>query len=256
MLFRNEKLDQAFSFIKESELDFFCLQEVPETFLTRLKTLPYHVTYRIDADRLFEEGISRSFNVILSRHPISMQGDIPYPNYWSRLPWRVKVFVRGMRFMSFSKIENRGGMYIDALVGNTSVRVFNLHLILAHPTLRSTEFETAMQHLDPARPTIICGDFNILESLEISILNWLSGGTIFDAIFFWRERRKTEKRFRALGLRNLLRGSVTHSFSRSQLDHILITKEFTTKNAEVIPQVFGSDHHPVTAELRESFDIS
>src|SRR3989344_3996324 len=163
MLFRNRELDRAFEFIANSDFDIFCLQEVPEHFLKRLQTLPLAVnsradwttTYRTDVDRLFTSGTVRNYVVTLSKHPVTAQGGISFPNYWHLLPWRARVFVTLMWPFYFSKISNRGGLYVDITINAVSVRVFNLHLILAQPAWRLKEFELAMAERDPSRPTIV-----------------------------------------------------------------------------------------------------
>lgn len=256
MLFRNSELDRAFEFIKDSDFDIFCLQEVPEAFLARLKTLPFFIdshfdfmAYRSDVERLFRRGTEHNFVVTLSKHPITAQGEISFPDYWHLLPLRSRVFVTIMWPFYFSKIQNRGGLYADITINKTSVRIFNLHLILAHPTWRLKEFEMAMAERGQSRPTIVCGDFNILESRRVTILNWLLGGRVSDALLHQRERTHIEKRFVERELQNPLRGSVTHPFSRSQLDHILVSHSFTIKNASVLSDRVGSDHHPICVEI-------
>lgn len=249
MLFRNTELDRAFQFIAESDFDIFCLQEVPEKFLARLKKLPLSVAARTDVERLFPRGVERNFVVILSKHAIEAQGEIPYPDYWAFLPLRTRLFVRLMRPFHFSKIRNRGGLYADVTVDKTAVRIFNVHLILAQPAWRLQEFETAMAARDLARPTIVCGDFNILETRHIAPLNWLLGGKMSDALFHRRERTRIEQRFVEHELANAFSGAVTHPLSQSQLDHILVSRTFSITKADVLPERMGSDHHPLRAEI-------
>ncbi|HEY4501143.1 MAG TPA: endonuclease/exonuclease/phosphatase family protein [Candidatus Paceibacterota bacterium] len=249
MLFRNRELDRAFEFIANSDFDIFCLQEVPETFLVRLKTLHFSTASRIDVERIHGTDVARMFNVILSLHPISNSGEIPFPEYWHLLPLRTRIFVYLMPWHFFSKIRNRGGLYVDVTVGGKSIRVMNLHLILAKPAWRLKEFELAMAERDLSRPTIVCGDFNTIEAPHISILNWILGGKVSDAFFHQRERTNINKHFVQHELVNALAGSITHQLSRSQLDHILVSHSFTIKNAEVLPDRFGSDHHPIRVEI-------
>lgn len=249
MLFRNRKLDRAFTFIAESDFDIFCLQEVPEAFLKRLQTLPFSIAFRSDVERLFAHGTERDFVVILSKHRINAQGEIPFPDYWHLLPLRTRIFVRLMRPFYFSKISNRGGLYADITINETLIRVFSLHLILAQPAWRLKEFELAMAERDSSRPTIVCGDFNTIEAPHISILNWLLGGKASDAFFHRRERTNVQERFVQHELVNALAGSITHPISRSQLDHILVSHSFSIKNAKVLPDKIGSDHHPIRVEV-------
>jgi len=124
-----------------------------------------------------------------------------------------------------------------------------IHLVLAQPSWRLKEFEAAMLERDPTRPTIVCGDFNILEKPHITLLNWILGGRMTDALFYTRERTHIEERFVEHGLTNVLRGAITHPLSQSQLDHILASHSFSIENAAVIPDRYGSDHHPIRTEI-------
>jgi len=249
MLFRNRELDRAFDFITKSDFDIFCLQEVPEDFLKRLQTLSCFIAFRIDVERLFKRGTERNFVVTLSKYPIITQGEISFPDYWHFLPLRSRAFVHLMPDKYFSKIRNRGGLHTDIKIGEKSVRVFNLHLVLAQPAWRLKEFELAMAERDISRPTIVCGDFNTLEKLHVTLLNWLLDGSISDAFLYRRERTTIEKHFVEHKLINPLRGKSTHALSRSQMDHILVSHALSIKKADVLPDRVGSDHHPIRVDL-------
>lgn len=248
MLFINRELDRAFDFISKSDFDIFCLQEVPEIFLARLKKLPLQIAYRVDTEKFSKSESVTMFNVILSRHQITAQNEIQFPNY-EQLPLRTRLLANTTPIQLFSRARNRGGIYADIMIQKISLRVFCLHLTLMHPALRSNEFETAMTKQDMSQPTIVCGDFNILEKPHITPLNWLLGGNLSDALFYKRERKQIEKHFSEHKLTNALSGEITHPLSRSQLDHILVSNSFSIKNAEVIPDRYGSDHHPISVEI-------
>lgn len=251
MLYRNEELDHAFDFITKSDFDVFCLQEVPKEFLARLRSLPFHIAFRGDVEKILpsESETVPMYNVILSRHPLVGESEISFDDYWPYLPLRTRLFVQFMPFKYFSRIRNRHGLYADVKMGDASVRVFCLHLVLAQPAWRLREFELAMAERDPAQPTIVCGDFNLLEKPHITPLNWLLGGRVSDAIFFGRERTIIERRFVENELVNPLRKKVTHRLSLSQLDHILVSKSFAIHNAKVLSDRIGSDHHPIRVEI-------
>ena len=248
VLFRNKELDRVFAFIRDTEFDIFCLQEVPGSLLEQLKQLPLTVAAAIDVEKILDRGVVPIYNVILTRYPLVHEGTVAFPEYWSLLPLRTRLFVQLMPEKFFSKIRNRRALYADVLVHDTLVRVFNLHLILAHPTWRLTEFETAMAERDPSRPTIVCGDFNTIEAPHMMLLNWLLGGKLSDAFFHRRERTRIEQQFVEHELQNALQGSVTHPLSRSQLDHILLSHSFSIRHAAVLPESIGSDHHPIYVE--------
>ena len=250
MLYRNRELDRAFAFISHADFDIFCLQEVPEAFLEQLRTLPYASSVRLDGERLLSTGSVRNYIVTLSKYPITAEKEISFDDYWTAFPLLARLFIRVMPSRFFSPTRNRGGLAVDVShKTGASLRIFNLHLVLAHPAWRLKEFGRAMLERDPAQPTIVCGDFNILEAAHIAPLNWLLGGRFSDALRYRRERSVIERRFAEHELANLLAGRITHPLSHSQLDHILVSHSFTIKNAEVLPDRIGSDHHPVRAEI-------
>jgi endonuclease/exonuclease/phosphatase family metal-dependent hydrolase len=249
MLYYNRELNRAFKFISESDFDIYCLQEVSETFLKRLQTLPFFIVSRSERELHIKEGVYHNYVVILSKHQIESHDEILFPEYWHLLPLRTRLFVSVMSSRLFTRIRNRKALFADIRIHGTSVRVFNMHLILAQPAWRLKEFELAMAEKDPSKPTIVCGDFNTIEAPHISILNWLLGGRVSDVFFHHRERTDINKQFVQHELVNTLAGSVTHQLSRSQLDHILVSHSFSIKNAEVVPDHFGSDHHPICAEV-------
>ncbi|MDO8567031.1 MAG: endonuclease/exonuclease/phosphatase family protein, partial [bacterium] len=183
MLFRNKELDRAFEFIKESDFDIFCLQEVPEEFLKRLQTLPYNLVETIDANHLFRMPTSHRA-VILSRYEIAKSKRIPFPDYWPELPRRAKMLVWLLSPLGWSKRTNRAALFADVVTPEGIVRVFNLHLVLATPEKRLREFEQAMAERDQSLPTIVCGDFNTIEAPHVSLLSWLLGGRVSDSFLY------------------------------------------------------------------------
>ncbi len=251
MLFRNRELERAFDFIAKSDFDIFCLQEVPENFLARLKTLPIAVAAVPETDRLFKKERSTHYGVILSRYPLRSSETIPLPYHESNLSLRGRMFAQFMFATRLwaKALGNRHALYADIETPSGIVRILNLHLPLLTPVLRAEELAHALSYVDFSHPSVVCGDFNILEAPHITPLNWLLGGRIGDTVFHRRERARIEERFATHDLRNVLRGTVTHPLSRSQLDHILISRAFRVKNASVLPDRFGSDHHPICAEL-------
>lgn len=251
MLFRNKELDRAFEFIRTSDFDIFCLQEVPEEFLKQLQTLPLTVAAIPETDRIFKGKHSTQYVVILSRYPIRTVEAIPLSYHDPNLPFRGKLFTRLMFALRLwaKGLGNRHAAHADIETPTGIVRVFNLHLTLTQPAWRLEEFERAMTERDTTLPAIVCGDFNILESPKITLLNWLLGGRVSDTILWMRERTHIEKRFVSHELSNPLRGKNTHPLSRSQLDHILVSNSFSIKDAHVIPDRIGSDHHPIRVEI-------
>jgi endonuclease/exonuclease/phosphatase family metal-dependent hydrolase len=250
MLYRNRELNRAFDFIAKSDFDIFCLQEVPEAFLARLKTLPCHIAFCIDEETLVAGAVTPVYLVVLSKYPIVAEHMIPFPDYWPRYPIRSRLFVHLMRPLHFARAYNRHSFFVDVMRDEQLVRIFNLHLPLAAtPATRVEEFETALENRDTARPTIVCGDFNLIESPRVSLLNWIFGGSLADTFLYHRARTAMEKLFIKYELLNPLRGKDTHLFAASQLDHILVPRSFLIKNAVVLPDRVGSDHHPIRVEI-------
>ena len=248
MLFRNKELDRAFEFITNSDFDIFCLQEVPDEFLKRLQTLPFHLVETVDANHLFRVPSTHRV-VILSRYEIIQSKRISFPDYWPELPWRAKALVWLLSPLGWSKRTNRAALLADVATPVGTVSVFNLHIVLAQPEWRLKEFEQSMAERDPSVSTIVCGDFNTIESPFVSLLNWLLGGSVSDSFSYRRERTHIEKRFVEHELINPLAGGITHPLSQSQLDHILVSRSFSIKNAVILPDRIGSDHHPIRVEI-------
>src|ERR1035437_2322213 len=96
MLCRNKELDRAFEFVSKSDFDIFCLQEVPEKFLQRLQTLLYFISFRSERELLYPQGSVHNYVVTLSKHSVTSQGEILFPEYWKILPLRSRFFVRIM----------------------------------------------------------------------------------------------------------------------------------------------------------------
>ncbi len=250
VLFRNRELDRALAFIAQSDFDVFCLQEVSEEFLKCLRTLPCHIAHTIEGDLTFGREHTTIFSIILSKHPIINSHEISLAYYAPGLKRRFIAWFMYKLRMWAEVTGNRHALFADIETSERDrVRVFNLHLPLMHPDIRAEEFELVLMEHDLAQSTVVCGDFNILESPLITILNWLFGGRARDALFYRRERTRIEEQFATHGLHNALRGKVTYPLARSQLDHILVSRSFSIKNATVIPDRFGSDHHPICVEL-------
>lgn len=241
-------MERAFDFISKSDFDLFCLQEVPDKFLGRLRSLPYRLVETVDANHLFRVPSTHRV-VILSRYEIIQSKRIPFPDYWPELPWRAKALVWLLSPLGWSKRTNRAALFADIVTPEGKMRVFNLHLVLATPEKRLREFEQALAERDTSLPTIVCGDFNTIEAPHVSLLSWLLGGTPTDTLLYRQERTHIEACFVEHELTNPLRGKVTHSFGGSQFDHILVSNSFLIQNAEVLPERYGSDHHPIRVKV-------
>jgi endonuclease/exonuclease/phosphatase family metal-dependent hydrolase len=248
MFHRNAKLDRAFEFIKALDFDVLCLQEVPEKFLSRLASLPYSIVHGIDVDIVGAGTLERLYNVILSKHNIVSSQDFELPGLaW---PLRTRLFVLFMYPAGWRKIENHRGLWADIQLPKIGrARIFCLHLSLSYPKQILQEFEAAVRVTDTSIPSIFTGDFNIIESVRVAAGNWVFGGQVQDVFKFRFHRSDAERRFTELKLQNPLRGKFTHSFAKSQLDHILVPNSFNVTKAEVLKDRVGSDHNPIMIEV-------
>ena len=242
-------MERALRYVEESDADIFCLQEVPESALARLSSLPYHSASAPEFDRIERGETITTYLVTLSRYPIAASKAIPLRTAEPRNRIN-RAFVAFMvRIRLWGRIAgNRHALSTDVETPQGIVRVFNLHPALFPPHERIEEFMQNMEHRDMEMPVIVCGDFNILESPHIAPFNWLLGGTPSDAVRYARERRRMENEFARLALSNPLRGKITHRISRSQLDHILVSHDFDIVEARVASNPVGSDHLPIMVE--------
>ena len=245
----NKKLAEMRDFIEHLDFDVLCLQEVPEDLLICLKKMPFHLVSHIDVIRAMSATKRvENYVVILSKRPIANSGTLQFFNF--RFPFHTKLFIALMRPFGFTFVTERGAAYADIDLGNGILtRIFSVHLTLWGPHNRAKEFEAVIEHAQPGMPAIIAGDFNVLEYGPMKILNWLLGAPLRQAVPWYPERDLFEERFSAAAFHNPLKGKVTHGFSRSQLDHILLSEGLQAKRAWVHPELHGSDHNPVAVEL-------
>ncbi len=248
----NKQIPQVQEFVKELDFDVLCLQEVTAELLEHLKTLSYNLEYHVDVLRMFAEGKKElNYVAILSKYPIEEKGTMQFAELG--FPIHTKLFIRFMSLFKWSAVTERGAVYIDVRVKGKLLRVFSVHLTLWGPGSRAQEFELLASHLPQVaqkdHASVVCGDFNIIEYGPMKILHWFLGAPLKEATPWYPERALFEGRFKKYGLHNPLRGKVTHKFSRSQLDHILVSEELTVKKAWVVPESHGSDHQPVGLEL-------
>lgn len=250
MLYENRKLDRAFEFIKNAPFDIFCLQEVPEKFLKRLETLPFHISYSVEVVLVAKTHSFPLYCVTLSKYSFIQQGEVSFED--SLTPIRSRIVSYILNFLNSVRVikkSNRKGFYADIKLANGSLRIFNLHLPLTYPAQRIKELKQVLQHHNPDQQSIVCGDFNILETFHISMLNWLLGGSVTDWFFYKNERNSAEEYFKELGFANPLHKYITHPISQSQLDHILIPHSALVTNTSVLSDRIGSDHAPVRVEI-------
>jgi endonuclease/exonuclease/phosphatase family metal-dependent hydrolase len=249
MYFKNKKQDEAFEWIKMLDFDVLCLQEVPHDLLSRLKELPYHFTHANEGERAFateKKGIP-SYVVILSKYPFISDSSFAIPKPPNTRIGRAFMFILHRAF-----IDKRNAVFVDVKIPGQKkpVRIFSVHISLSAPKTRLEELLLTLTYRDPSQPTIICGDFNVIESFKCAPLNTMLGGPLRETLARRKERTAVEKIFAEQKFLNPLRGEITHPFSKSQLDHILVTTDFEVIQKAVVKSHFGSDHLPVFIETK------
>lgn len=244
MLFRNKKQDDALRWIERLDFDVLCLQEVPEAFLEKLRSLPWYIAYAQEGVRHYRKGDVIAYAVVVSKHPIAAHSEIEMPPIPT--PRRVGLFIGLMRPFHFTRVSGRRAVFADlAMPGRAEpLRVISAHLSLSHPRQRAFELALILEHAKPGE-AIVCGDFNIIESPKVSLLNYLMGGPLRDIMAYRTERTAMEETIASHGLQNPLCGQVTHPFGLSQLDHILVPATATIKRCGVSVHAYGSDHRPI-----------
>ncbi len=241
-------------YIRTLDFDVLCLQEVTEVMLSGIQQMPFHVAFHVE--RVSKRSRNKSggkgvvnYAVIVSRHEITNHHKIEFPELLRT--FNSNLFEFGFSLIKkWESMSNLGSVYVDILVDGKNVRVFSVHLALWNPKTRFKEFEYLLEHVPPASPVIICGDFNVLEWGPIKILNWYLGISFYEATPVYSEREIFEGNFSENKLLNPHKSQITHAFSNSQLDHILVSQDFKVHRAWVEKDSHGSDHRPVGAEIQ------
>lgn len=249
MLFENRKQDEALSFISKSDFDVFCLQEVPHQFLLSLQSLQCSISYIEESIVISKYRKFPIYSVILSKHKIINQDEIIFDTQERTFKVRLtRFFINLFNKEKVIAIQNHKALFVDVQVNGKALRIFNLHLSLTYPRRRMEEMKQILQKYKKDN-SVICGDFNILESFHVSVLNWLLGGTVSEWIFYRMERITMESLFKHFEMINPLRHRSTHPISHSQLDHILLPQGTRIIEVKVIHKRYGSDHCPVVVQV-------
>ena len=255
MLYENERLDETFSFLASLDFDIFCLQEVPGEFMPQLRTLPCHLAHVVEYNYVRKDQVPRqTLSVILSRYPIASSEAIRVPNWFLHPLLRERITVSLLRFFRVWRWTKSHGdrnhlrAWID-IPGVGRTQVYSLHLTIHSPAARKEELAAVLKQYAHGEPALICGDLNIFDRYRVAVPSWFFGATLADVLMPWRERAHAESFFTSLGLRNPLRGMLTHQITRCQLDHILVSEQFTITSAAVVQERYGSDHNPVFVAL-------
>lgn len=242
----NKKPQEVLDFVRSRSTNVLCLQEVPETLLTDLEALFPFSTHAVDSTRIRHKERLTLYNVILSPYPLEDAKPVHHTDISH--PFRTKMTIRALASEGWSASTGRNAVTATAHTPIGHIQIYSAHLTLTSPTNRAREYAELMSHATNL-PKIVAGDFNIIERPRIKILNWFLGASLHESMPWYSERNKFEQRFANSGLGNPLRGTVTHHFSHSQLDHILVPYQFKVESSGVHPNMHGSDHKAVFVEI-------
>lgn len=244
----NPRMKELAEAIRTLDFDVLCLQEVTDELLALLKEMPLHLASHVDVIRLVKNGKrERNHVVVLSRVPFVNTGTLQFFTF--PFPFHTRVFIALMSLIKWSFVTERGALYVDIPYKDSLLRVFSVHLTLWGASNRVKEFDAVMGHVQPDVPTVIAGDFNVVEYPPMKLINWLLGAPLAEGMPWYPERMLFEERFLARGFTNPLRGKITHPFSRSQLDHILASTDLAVTEPQVYLERYGSDHQLVSLTL-------
>jgi endonuclease/exonuclease/phosphatase family metal-dependent hydrolase len=266
VLYKNPKPEQLLAFLREQvkAVDVICLQEVRQEILTELEKFGVFIKLGADAERQSKSTGKKIYDhiVIMSRHPM---GKARWRRYEVRdsptRRWRLfDKLTSGKEETSFLYEAKRGSVSADVIVDGRPVRV-----ICGHPSVwgakrRRGEILDLLDQVTMISPTIVCGDFNILDDWVIkAVTNFLCADTLGEGLYemgpWYRERTMMERLFQLYLFQNPLKGHKTFwakLFGLKfgfQLDHALVPASSHVTRAEVLPDMYGSDHHPVLVEV-------
>lgn len=251
LYFLNPELEDAFAFIRDQDADIICLQEVPAAFLELLQALPLSVTSAIETAMTRNGERLENHSVVLSRYPLAAAHEVLLPNRDRQMPLRGRLFIGFMYLTGLWKRTRNLGFPRGVAIADVetpehgTVRVASAHLSLTNPRWRAEELGIVLDAMGTGFPRIVAGDFNIIESFPVSVINWLLGGTLADAFQAKRERASLVRLLARRGLANPFARLRTHRVSGSQLDHILVSESLRTRDPRVLPDCHGSDHNPI-----------
>lgn len=241
----NRQNDAVVALVRDSGADIFFLQEVPAKLRDTLCGLYPHSHNTVDSERVYGGAELTNYNLILSRYPLSDTRTIPFDPLPLKLRTKLAIFL--MWPLGWARTWNRNAAAARAQTPLGDIAVVSAHLTLSSPTLRAQEFKKIMNEID--EPVIVGGDFNVIEFPPLKILSWVLGAHIHEALPWFNERALWDQRFKNEGLVNRLRGTVTHAFSQSQLDHIVVSRSIPVVEQGRLSTLAGSDHAPIFLEL-------
>jgi endonuclease/exonuclease/phosphatase family metal-dependent hydrolase len=262
--YENTRIEEVCVFVRkmliEESYDLLCMQEVSEQLFKRLSNnTDFFIEKGLDAALQFPDGAHPIYHVIISKIKASSSKELAailIPNIHTGNPF--SPFLR-FKNIWINPALKRGFLSADFSFNTNStahsLRIFSIHPPLSSPQDRIDDLALVFKELSKDSPNIVCGDFNILETYPVKLLNWMLRGHFKQALPSFPERSQMELLFKIVGLKNPHAGMhlKTQREARSQLDHILVPITATVIDQTALTGTragfIGSDHYPVVATV-------
>lgn len=251
LLYTNKTSNKVLRFIRETDYNIYCLQEVPTETVKYLGKLGYNIEHCLDSAIFNSDKTEKDLShlVILSKPKISKKIVIPHGKKSNTIRGALaSYFICGFHMPDLIK-TGFNSMYIDVEEKDRKYRVFNSHFKLMQGYKgKVQDFKDLRRNLDHI--PIFCGDYNILDTYPVKMLNWANGHNLSE-IVLGSERKELDAILEANGLVNHFKGQKTYKSFHTQLDHI-ITPNFIKigERKNHSDNLHGSDHHPIMIEVR------
>jgi endonuclease/exonuclease/phosphatase family metal-dependent hydrolase len=246
-----------------SHWDILCLQEVSPILKDRLVgNNDWAGCSEQESVRTMPDGsLVVAYSMILVRAPAHVVSKDSHPFHPLGPPRGRKKFLIDV----LTKLKSHDGvskdntfLYADIEWGKRKFRVLSVHFQWASDRDRDLNWQSVSSLLDSDNPNLVAGDLNLFDTFRGAILNWFLLGRASGILNPKADRKRKERDFRIKGLRNPLRGQITHKkkAGKQQLDHILVNPmqvEVLSASAEGFDSTgkfSGSDHAPVSVRLR------
>jgi len=242
----NKKIMKLIEHALSHAPDVLCLQEVPQSRLSDIKKLKYHVVYSRDFVGRRKES-NNSYTVILTKHrPIHKKIATLHKTTRQSLMTKVMYsFIRGIT-------EKHNAAIISIRYEDHILQIASTRLSCAISMGdRLASIVSLANQLDPTVPAIVCGDLNIVDPKLLNVLSgWTRGFTLKG--YFLNERKEFERIISSFGLTNIFKNQSTFltKFPRFQFDHILVPQETQVIYQHIGKKLFGSDHRMLLVDIR------
>jgi exonuclease III len=238
---KNRDIENIIKFVKQSDADVICLQEISYDMLARLRK---EFDWYFQATTDFFENNQEAFLVIMTRKPFTFSENNALSRNIKQTPYQ--RFMRWQEVMSFQQVEYvlEGKKYL----------IVNIHLSNgAAPKRRIDEMRYILKTINNRNPDseiVLCGDMNTFGNpfLNFFIAPFFNYKT---SEIFTNDVKEFTKLMKTNGFTDALPVATTQKlyFMNFKLDYIFLTNKSKVIKSDVIKDSFGSDHNPVYVEI-------